>query len=340
MSELLQALAGWLTASAPYLFAMLAGLIILFLLLSIAVAISVLFRWAGWTDRRSIHRATPAPAAPLPAAQQRTYMIYLSGIGHISSTYSTRYEDAFLAAIAAQVPGLSIIADVFPFSAQNESMTSEPRLGRFWGWINAQRVQKGHLRFMAALILIRNILYTALSADQRYGPVYNYSVASLLLQSLLRQGYRLGSGTPVTLLGYSGGGQIALATAGYLKTTLQAPVQVISLGGVIDGHPALERIDALFHLYGTQDAWQRFGRWIFPARWSAIAWSRWNRALAAGKITPMCTGPMLHNGRNSYMDDTARLASGESYLAYTTGIIARLVREFVAAWAQPSGGDI
>jgi hypothetical protein len=241
-----------------------------------------------------------------------------------------------LAAIAAQVPDLAIISDVFPFSVQNESMTSERRLGWFWGWVYTQRQRRGWLRFTGDLILIRNILYTAVSADRRYGPVYNYSVATLLLQSLLRQGYRLGSGAPLTLLGYSGGGQIALATAGYLKSTLQAPVQVISLGGVVDAHPALDCIDALYHLHGTKDGWQRFGQYVFPARWPIARWSRWNRAVASGKITLICPGPMVHQGRQSYLDDTALLASGQSYMAHTTAIIARLVRQFATAHALPN----
>ena len=329
MIDLVRVLARWLTASAPYVFAILAGLIIVLLLASIVVAVAMLFWWAGWTDRRDGHRATQA--GPSATVQHRVYMIYLSGIGHISSTYSTRYEDAFLAAIAAQVPDLAIVNDVFPFSVQNESMINERRLGWFWGWINAQRLRKGRLRFTGDLILIRNILYTGLSADRRYGPVYNYSVATLLLQSLLHQGYRLGSGAPVTLLGYSGGGQIALATAGYLKTTLRAPVQVISLGGVVDAHPAIERIDALCHLYGTKDGWQRFGQCIFPARWPVASWSRWNQAVASGKITIMCMGPMVHEGRHSYLDDTAMLDNGQSYMAHTTAVIAGLVRHFAAA---------
>jgi hypothetical protein len=327
MSDLPRILARWLMASALYMFAILAGLIILFLLASIMVAIAVLFWWAGWTDRHGAARASTSPAARPHAA----YLVYLSGIGHISSTYSTRYEDAFLAAIAAQVPDLMIVSDVFPFSVQNESMITERRLGWLWGWINVQRQRKSWLRSTGDLILIRNILYTALSADRRYGPVYNYSVATLLLQSLLRQGYRLGSGTPVTLLGYSGGGQIALATAGYLKTTFRAPVQVISLGGVVDAHPALDRIDALYQLYGTKDAWQRFGQVIFPARWPIVPWSRWNHALASGKITVICAGPMVHEGRRSYLDDTAMLESGQSYMAHCTAIIAGLVQQFAAA---------
>jgi hypothetical protein len=34
-------------------------------------------------------------------------------------------------------------------------------------------------------------------------------------------------------------------------------VQVISLGGVVNAHPAIDRIDALYHLYGRKDGWQR-----------------------------------------------------------------------------------
>jgi len=335
MIDVLHMLTRWLTVIAPYAIAILLGLIIMFLLASIVVAIAMLFSWAGWTNRRVAQSSMTAPAAasavrPM-AAQHCAYMVYLSGIGHISSEYSTRYEDAFLAAIAAQVPDLAIVCDVFPFSVHNEGMTSERMLGWFWGWINTQRLQKGRLRFTGNLILIRNILYTAVSADRRYGPIYNYSVAALILQSLLRQGYRLGSGAPVTLLGYSGGGQIALATAGYLKTTLRAPVQVISLGGVVDSHQAIDRIDAMYHLYGTKDAWQRFGQRIFPARWPAASWSRWNRAIASGKITVMCIGPMVHEGRHSYMDDTVMLDSGRSYMAHTTEIIARLVKQCAPA---------
>jgi hypothetical protein len=338
MTDLLRMLARWLTASAPYAIAILLGLIIMFLLASIVVAIAVLFWWAGWTGRRVAQSATTAPATQPAAGQHCVYMVYLSGIGHISSTYSTRYEDAFLAAIAAQVPDLAIVDDVFPFSVQNESMTSERMLGWFWSWINAQRLRKGRLRFAGDLILIRNILYTAVSADPRYGPIYNYSVATLIFQSLLRHGYQLGSGAPVTILGYSGGGQIALATAGYLKTTLKAPVQVLSLGGVVDAHPAIDRIDAMYHLYGTKDAWQRFGQGIFPARWAVALWSRWNRAVASGKITVICIGPMVHEGRHSYMDDSVVLDSGQSYMAHTTVMIARLVHQFAAAHEPTNDG--
>ena len=42
-------------------------------------------------------------------------------------------------------------------------------------------------------------------------------------------------------------------------------------------------------------------------------------------------GPMVHEGRHSYLDDTAMLDNGQSYMAHTTAVIAGLVRHFAAA---------
>ena len=138
------------------------------------------------------------------------------------------------------MPGLVITSDVFAFSVDNLGLTSEHQLGWFWAWVNKERLRKGgRLRALGQLINLRNTLQLTVSADARYGPVYNYSVAEIILQSLVHHGYVPGSGAPVTLLGYSGGGQIALATAEYVQATLQAPVQVISMGGLMNSSRSL-----------------------------------------------------------------------------------------------------
>jgi hypothetical protein len=131
-----------------------------------------------------------------------------------------------------------------------------------------------------------------------------------------------GSAAPITLLGYSGGAQIALATAGYVQATLQAPVQVISLGGVMNASASLDTIDRLIHLYGTADRSHRLADWIFPARWPFFPNSSWNRATAAGRITRICLGPMVHTGRNSYLDATQSVADGRSYRDVTADAVA------------------
>ena len=262
------------------------------------------------------------PAAPAPGP----FLVYLSGVGDISDEYQTTYEDALLAEIAAQVPGLVITSDVFAFSVENLSMTSQRQLGWFWAWVNKERLRKGgRLRALGQLINLRNILQLTVSADARYGPVYNYSVAEIILQSLVRHGYVPGSGAPVTLLGYSGGGQIALATAEYVQATLQAPVQVISMGGLMNSSRSLETIVGLTHLYGTKDYAQRVADWVFPARWPIVKNSEWNRAVADGRLKRICLGPMGHTGRKCYLDGTVFVADGRSYRTVTADAIAGLV---------------
>jgi hypothetical protein len=279
------------------------------------------------------HSTGPAPggaaaAVPPPAAAlaRGPFLVYFSGIGDISDVYQSRYEDELLDAVAQRVDGLVVIIDVFGFSVDNLSMTSQRRLGWFWTWVNDVRLRKDSpLKRMGLLINLRNILHISVSADKRYGPVYNYGVAEMTLQSLLRHGYSLGSGAPVALLGFSGGAQIALAAAGYVAATLRAPVQVITMGGIMNSSPSLCAITGLTLLYGTGDRLQRLPDWIFPARWPLLRNSEWNRALKAGKIRRICLGRMGHTKRNSYLDGTVYAPDGRSYRDVTADAIAGLL---------------
>jgi hypothetical protein len=298
---------------------------------AIAAAASVLVWWAGWTRRSkqtpSAPRSKALVAAPVEP-QAGPFLVYFSGIGDISDEFQTRYEDDLLAAIATSVPGLVVVDDVFGFSVDNLSMTSQRRLGWFWNWVNSVRMQKGSpIKLLGKLIDMRNMLQFAVSADQRYGPMYNYGVAEMTLQGLVRHGYVLGSGAPIALLGYSGGGQIALATAGYIHATLRAPVQVISMGGLMNSNPSLKQITRLTHLYGSADWLQRLPDWIFPARWPLFRQSDWNQAVAAGKITRIRIGPMGHTGRKSYLDATTHDADGRSYQQLTADAVAALLTD-------------
>jgi hypothetical protein len=261
--------------------------------------------------------------APAPGP----FLVYLSGVGDISGDYQSRYEDELLVALAGRVPGLVVIIDVFAYSVNNLSMTSQRELGWFWAWVNQVRLKRGSpLKQAGELIYLRNVLHIAVSADWRYGPIYNYGVAEMILQGLARHGYQFGSGTPVSILGYSGGGQIALATAGFVQATLRVPVQVISLAGVMNSSRSLDTITALTHLYGSADRGQRLGQLIFPSRWPIFAGTHWGRAMAAGRIRMRCLGPMGHSGRRSYFDATVHIADGRSFMDVTADEVAGLIR--------------
>ncbi len=302
---------------------------------AIAVPVTVLMWWAGWTQRAQPALDAVAPGAPagtVPAAPSAgPFLVYFSGVGDISDVYQSRYEDDLLEAVAARAPGLVVITDVFGFSVNNLSMTSQRRLGWFWTWVHAVRLRKGSpFQRAGVLINLRNILHVSVSADARYGPVYNYSVAEMAVQGLVRHGYVLGSGAPVALLGFSGGAQIALAAAGTVQATLAAPVQVITMGGIMNSSASLRTIRRLTLLYGTRDNARWFPDWLFPARWPLFKNSEWSRAERAGKIQRICLGPLTHTKRNSYLDGSVHLPDGRSYRDATADAIAGLIANLTA----------
>ena len=168
------------------LFWLMVGLLGLLAAAAMAVPISVLVWWSGWTRRAhdgpgvSERPAQAAAPAPVPAGP---ILVYFSGVGDISDAYQSRYEDELLEAVAERVRGLVAITDVFGFSVDNLSMTSQRRLGWFWRWVHDVRTRKNSpLKRAGLLINLRNILHISVSADGRYGPVYNYGVAEMVLQ--------------------------------------------------------------------------------------------------------------------------------------------------------------
>ena len=163
------------------------------------------------------------------------------------------------------------------------------------------------------------------SADSRYGPMYNQGSAQLVLDGLQRHGYRPDGGARISLLGYSGGGQIALGSARYIAENLGTPVRVISLGGVLSSDPGIDEVEHLYHIRGEKDGVQRLGKIIFPGRWKALRNSDWNRALARGKISFIEMGPIAHNGPGGYLEEEQRLPDGRTFMEQTIDTIAELI---------------
>ncbi|MCB0912843.1 MAG: hypothetical protein KDB60_14620, partial [Propionibacteriaceae bacterium] len=140
------------------------------------------------------------------------YVVYLSGIGAIDGESRPPEEEPFIAAIRAGTPDACLITDVFPYSVSNQGLTAQRPLSRLWKKIEQARF-KNPEAMLAMLVNLRNAIQLFVSADRRYGPTYNIGTAQQVLESLLRHGYRLGSGVPVTLVGWSGGAQISVGAA-------------------------------------------------------------------------------------------------------------------------------
>ncbi|NOK62491.1 MAG: hypothetical protein GFH27_549293n225 [Chloroflexi bacterium AL-W] len=299
------------------------------LLISAVLAPIGALRW--WGRRRSATQVIVDPLSPAKPAisseMAEHYIVYLSGIGDISGEYLSPYELQFLDRLTQHLPQTPIVRDVFAFSVENLGLTSDRLLSRFWKGIHALKMQKGRFARLSLLINIRNLIQVGVSVDRRYGPIYNYGTAEMVLQGLLRQGYQLGSGKPVTLLGYSGGGQISLGSARYLKETIKAPLQVISLGGVLSNDPGIEYVDHIYHLYGAHDSAQALGAILFPGRWPWFSQSLWNKALGQRKISLLCIGPMAHRGKHSYMDVHSAFDQDRNYCDVTVDYIVNIVGE-------------
>jgi hypothetical protein len=280
------------------------ALLVLLLLISGALApLETLGWWAGWFG--VAHEQQPTtPAVHMPSANTTAkapaghYLVFLSGIDSVSGESYAPREVQFVKRLHAELPDTEII-ELFPYSVTNRALTGQRLFARVWRWVLARRLSGESA--VGALINARNVWQVIVSADRRYGPMYNEGSAELILAGLARSSYQLGSGTPVTILGYSGGGQIAAGAAPQVKSVLQAPLVVISLAGVLSSDPGLSSIEHLYHLYGERDHVQRIGQIIFPGRWRILQNSSWNQAVAAGKITLMSMGAdEAHRGRRLF----------------------------------------
>lgn len=314
MSQLLTDLTAFFHSIAllPTLFKLLGFGIFLLLVIAALSPFESLGWWAGWSGESSAPEdpVTPAPDAGAAgvAPEAEHYLVYLSGIGAISGDYLYDKEIALLDALEANISGGLVVRDVFPYAMNNNGLTGQ----RFFAWV-------WHL------VVLRNLFQVAVSADKRFGPIYNFGTAQVILKSLLWHGYRVSSGKPVTLLGYSGGGQIAIGAATYLKAMIRGPLQVISLGGVLSDDPGLDYVDHLYHLYGSKDGIQKIGAVAYAGRWPVLPYSPWNRARAEDRISTIALGPFRHNDPCGYFDAECKLEDGLSHQERVVEVIRTMV---------------
>ena len=277
--------------------------------------------WAGWYDGE--RELASDPRVGRASVRKKTsaashYVVYLDGIGKSSFKYSQR-GGRFLQLLQESLPSDRILIDnIIPYSVINLPLTLNRPLAKFWRWIeNKSRLE--------VLVLLRNMFQVAVSVDTRYGPIYNRGTAQIIINALLDRGYQPGSGTLITLIGYSGGGQISLGAVPYLKKTLAAPIEVISLAGVISGNNEVVQVEHLYYLVGKKDRVARFTPWLFPRRWSIISWSNWNLAKSRGEISFISLGKVGHDSANGPLDETAILPNGCNHLQQTLAIILNIL---------------
>jgi hypothetical protein len=287
--------------------------------------------WAGWSGPDDMAAGAPsrlrdsfAPAADQPDAR----VVILFGINDASETLRHTHEEQFLADLAASLPGSRVIADLFPYSAFGVPLNGDRALARFW---EAVATPSGRLTGLLNLMInLRNFLQVLTSADHRYGPFYNFGLAQVIVDALLRDGYDPGRPRPLVLVGYSGGGQLSISAAGMVREALGVPVHVVSIGGFLASVPGIDGIARLTHIHGSRDSLQALGQVVFPERWPAMPHSHWNRAGREGRIRRVEMDGVRHAGPGGYFGRDARMADGRTHMAATVDLVSAAVRAAVS----------
>jgi hypothetical protein len=313
---------------------LLSAALVAFVLAGLLAPFETLGWWAGWFgphDPELAEGRPPEPADPPPSA--RGYVVFLSGVHSVNGRAFAPRERAFLARLRDELPGVRVV-EVFPYSVTNRALTGQRIFARFWRFALAGKLGRRRLAGVASLLInLRNAWQVAVSADRRYGPMYDEGSAQLIERALRAEGWDPEPRPPVLLVGYSGGGQIALGAAAPLSRRLGRTIDVVSLGGVMASPRSLDGLGRVVHLRGRNDHVARIGAAFFPGRWSFVRWSSWNRARTQGRIEVVDLGEMDHTGRDGYLDDDGVAEDGHSYLDVTVSAIARTVTRSLA---QPS----
>lgn len=303
--------------------------VLVFLGAAVLAPLESLGWWAGWSGRpprlEDLEEEAGEPAPDdLQAAEMDYYLVYLSGIGVASADGLAPDEVDFIAELGRVMDDEAIITDVFPYSVNNNPLTGQRALTPLWKKVRAMQERNPDNLVALLSINLRNVLQVLVSADPRYGPIYGLGVAEEIARSLASHGYRLKSGRPVFLIGFSGGGQVSVNSATYLSAMLDAPVYILSIGGVITDDPGIKAVRHLTHFYGQKDPLQNLGL-MWSGRWSIFPRSPWNRVKAQGRITFVNLGPMAHNSYGGYYDVRVNLPDGRSHCVATAEEVKKAV---------------
>jgi hypothetical protein len=265
-------------------------------------------------------------AADLPTTKPTKidcYIVYLPGVGDASSNELTPGEEFFLDRLQQRHPTCVIVSDVFPYSVANQDLGGQRFLAPLW---QAVQKEEGWLKNAGILIKIRNLWRFAISADDRYAPVYNQGIATAILDRM-NAAHPLSQTTRqpmhLILIGTSGGVQVALGAVPYLDKSLNPSLSVVSVGGAFDGEAGFNFVDRVYHLHGQRDWVDNVPIVLFASRWPWSVGSPFNQARQQGRYTAIASGSHTHDGSNGYFGTA--IAQGQTrYVDLTLQQVDRL----------------
>jgi hypothetical protein len=254
------------------------------------------------------------------AAKINCYIVFLTGVGDYSVDQSTPGEEYFLDRLLQLHPNCVEVLDVFPYSAANEDLAGNRFLSPLW---RAAQQGEGWLKQADILIKIRNLWRFAISADDRYGEIYNPGIADAIVDRM-NAAYPISAANAtaaqpirVVLVGTSGGVQVALGAVPSLRNWLDAQLIVVSAGGAFDGEAGFDDLDLMYHLRGERDWVEMVPHVLFPSRWAWAINSPINRARREGRYFIKDSGPQAHDGDEGYFGQAIAPSTRKEYVEIT-----------------------
>lgn len=254
------------------------------------------------------------------------YIIFLPGVGDFSGDQLTDGERLFLTSLVESHSTCDAVADVFPYSVSNKSLGGQRLLAPIWRF--ADQAQ-GVLGSAGVLIKIRNLWRFAISADSRYGTIYNQGIANAIIERMNAvHPIPRDSNQPIKiiLIGTSGGVEVALNAVHYLKQGLdtQTKIIVVSIGGVFNGRNGFQETDHIYHLRGERDLVEDLGGVLFPSRWLWNVTSPFVQARLQGRYTSSISGNHAHDGVQGYFGEDLIDNSQKKYVDLTIQEVNKL----------------
>lgn len=234
------------------------------------------------------------------------YIVFLTGVGDVSADQLASGEEIFLDQLEQEHPQCVTVRNVFPYSAANQDIGGQ-RIFEFLGRVAEEA--EGWLELTQYLLELRNVWRMAISADNRYGSIYNRAIALAIAEQMNNQQPLPNvAETPIQLIliGTSGGTQVALGASKYLAQWLPVEITVVSLGGFFSGNEGFDFVEHVYHFRGEGDLIEPIGGIVFPSRWRWTIGSPYNRARRQDRYTVLSSGPHDHEGDQGYFgEDTA-----------------------------------
>jgi hypothetical protein len=276
-------------------------------------------------SRNQAQRSLPNVKDPAaPSKEISCYIVFLTGVGDFSTNELTPGEEYFLDQLEKKHPHCVTVRDVFPYSAANESLGGNRLLAPIWQFANSA---EGWLAGADILIKIRNLWRFALSADDRYGEVYNQVIAIAIVERMNAVfPIRKAGNRPVDLIliGTSGGAQVSMGAAEYLKQWLPTEITMISIGGVFSGNDGFVAVNEVYHLQGQQDWIEDISNIVFPSRWPWTVASPFSQAQRQGNYHVKTVGPQGHDGPQGYFGEAIAQPSQTTYVDLTLQAVNQL----------------